>query len=208
MLVLASARDLLTLLVALEVVSLPAFVLVGMRRGDPRGAEASFKFFLFSVVSTAFTVYGIALVYGVTGSIELSRVASSLGRVHAHTGAMSATAAAGVVLVLVGFAFKVAAVPFHFWAPDTYQGAPVPVAAFLSVASKAAGFAGLIVLLEGPVRLLERGAEHGRAIAALRRKYPQYVAMPLAANALVIALDVGKWREWRSAPGSQRGAPV
>jgi NADH-quinone oxidoreductase subunit N len=147
MLVLASARDLLTLLVALEVVSLPAFVLVGLRRGDPRGGEAALKFFLFSVISTAFTVYGIALVYGVTGSIELGHVSRALSAVHAHPGARSSVAAAAVFLVLIGFAFKVSAVPFHFWAPDTYQGAPVPVAAFLSVASKAAGFAGLIVLL-------------------------------------------------------------
>jgi len=147
MLTLAAARDLLTLLVALEVVSLPAFVLVGLRRGDPRGIESALKFFLISVVSTAFTVYGIALVYGVTGSVEFGHVAAGLARVHGHSGAMAATGAAGVVLVLAGFAFKVAAVPFHFWAPDTYQGAPVPIAAFLSVASKAAGFAGLIVLL-------------------------------------------------------------
>ena len=147
MLVLPAARDLLTLLISLEVVSLPAFVLVGLRRGDPRGGEAALKFFLFSVVSTAFTVYGIALLYGVTGSIELGHVSHALVGVRSHPGAMAATAAAGVVLVLVGFAFKISAVPFHFWAPDTYQGAPVPIAAFLSVASKAAGFAGLIVLL-------------------------------------------------------------
>ena len=147
MLVLPAARDLLTLVVALEVVSLPVFVLVGLRRGDPRGGEAALKFFLFSVVSTAFTLYGIALVYGVTGSIELGHVSTALAHVRAHPGAMASTAGAGVVLVLVGFGFKVSAVPFHFWAPDTYQGAPVPVAAFLSVASKAAGFAGLIVLL-------------------------------------------------------------
>lgn len=147
MLTLAAARDLLTLLVALEVVSLPAFVLVGLRRGDPRASESALKFFLFSVVSTAFTVYGVALLYGVTGTIELHGVSLALARVHEHSGAMAATAATGVVLVLVGFAFKVSAVPFHFWAPDTYQGAPVPIAAFLSVASKAAGFAGLIVLL-------------------------------------------------------------
>ena len=147
MLVLPAGRDLLTLLIALEVVSLPAFVLVGLRRGDPRGSEAALKFFLFSVVSTAFTVYGMALIYGVTGSIELGRISASLSHVRGHPGAMASTAAAGVVLVLVGFAFKVSAVPFHFWAPDTYQGAPVPIAAFLSVASKAAGFAGLVVLL-------------------------------------------------------------
>ena len=147
MLVLPAARDLLTLVVALEVVSLPVFVLVGLRRGDSRGGEAALKFFLFSVVSTAFTLYGMALIYGVTGSIELGHVSTALADARAHPGAMASTAAVGVVLVLVGFGFKVSAVPFHFWAPDTYQGAPVPVAAFLSVASKAAGFAGLIVLL-------------------------------------------------------------
>jgi NADH-quinone oxidoreductase subunit N len=147
MLVLAAARDLLSLLIALEVVSLPAFVLVGLRRDDARSAEAALKFFLFSVVSTALTAYGIALLYGVTGHITLSGIADALGRQHAHPGAMSALAATAVVLVVAGFAFKVSAVPFHFWTPDTYEGAPVAIAAFLSVASKAAGFAGLLILL-------------------------------------------------------------
>jgi NADH-quinone oxidoreductase subunit N len=147
MLVLAAARDLLSLLIALEVVSLPAFVLVGLRRDDARSAEAALKFFLFSVVSTALTAYGIALLYGATGHITLSGIADALGRQHAHPGAMSALAAAAVVLVIAGFAFKVSAVPFHFWTPDTYEGAPVAIAAFLSVASKAAGFAGLLILL-------------------------------------------------------------
>jgi NADH-quinone oxidoreductase subunit N len=147
MLVLAAARDLLGLLIALEVVSLPAFVLVGLRRDDARSAEAALKFFLFSVVSTGLTAYGIALLYGATGHLTLAGIADALGGRHAHPGAMSALSAAAVVLVLVGFAFKVSAVPFHFWTPDTYEGAPVAIAAFLSVASKAAGFAGLIVLL-------------------------------------------------------------
>ena len=147
MLVLAASRDLLSLLISLEVVSLPAFVLVGLRRDDARSAEGALKFFLFSVVSTAVTAYGIALLYGVTGHLTLSAIADALTRQHPHPGAMSSLAAAAVVLVVVGFAFKVSAVPFHFWTPDTYQGSPVAVAAFLSVASKAAGFAGLIVLL-------------------------------------------------------------
>ncbi len=147
MLVLAAARDLLSLVVALEVVSLPAFVLVGLRRGDPRGSEAALKFFLFSVVSTGITVYGMAMIYGVTGSLQVDRIAAALGPVHQAGGSKSAVAATAVVLVIAGFAFKVSAVPFHFWVPDTYQGAPVPVAAFLSTASKAAGFAGLLVLL-------------------------------------------------------------
>jgi NADH-quinone oxidoreductase subunit N len=99
--------------------------------------------FLVSVVSTAVMMFGISLVYGVTGSIFLDRIAVAL----AQPSPLSSVASVGVVLVLVGFGFKVSAVPFHFWAPDTYQGAPVAVAAFLSVVSKAAGFAGLILVL-------------------------------------------------------------
>lgn len=143
MLTLAAARDLLVLLLALEVVTLPALVLVGLRRTDPRASEAALKFYLISVISTAITVYGMSLLYGVTGSIQLGAIAAGLARAP-H----SPVAAAAVTLVIAGFAFKVAAVPFHGWAPDTYQGAPVPVAAYLSVASKAAGFAGLILILD------------------------------------------------------------
>lgn len=142
MLTLAAARDLLVLVLALEVVTLPAFVLVGLRRADPRAAEAALKFFLVSVLSTAVTLYGMSLLYGVTGSIQLGPLSSALQR-DSH----QPLAAAAITLVVAGFAFKVSAVPFHFWAPDTYAGSPVPVAAFLSVASKAAGFAGLVVLL-------------------------------------------------------------
>ena len=147
MLTLAAARDLLTLLIALEVVSLPAFVLVGLRRGDPRAGEAALKFFLFSVVATGLTVFGMSLVYGATGTLQVDGIASALAETHDRGGAPHAMASAAVVLVVTGFAFKISAVPFHFWAPDTYQGSSVPVAAFLSTASKAAGFAGLLVLL-------------------------------------------------------------
>lgn len=147
MLTLAAARDLITLLISLEVVSLPAFVLVGLRRTDPRGIEAALKFFLFSVVATGLTAYGMALLYGVTGSVQVDAIGDALAGVHGAGGAKASLAATAVVLVVVGFAFKVSAVPFHFWAPDTYQGAPVPIAAFLSTASKAAGFAGLLILL-------------------------------------------------------------
>ncbi|MBV9293672.1 MAG: NADH-quinone oxidoreductase subunit N [Frankiales bacterium] len=147
MLTLAASRDLVSLLVSLEVVSLPAFVLVGLRRADPRGGEAALKFFLFSVVSTALTVYGMALLYGVTRTLQVDAIATALRHVHAAGGPRHSLAAAAVVLVVVGFAFKISAVPFHFWAPDTYQGAPTPVAAFLSTASKAAGLAGLLILL-------------------------------------------------------------
>ncbi|ONI86519.1 NADH-quinone oxidoreductase subunit N [Actinosynnema sp. ALI-1.44] len=142
-LTLAAGRDLVTLLVSLEVVSLPLFALVALRRYDGRSSEAGVKMFLVSVVSTAVMLFGISLVYGATGSLFLDRIGAAL----ATPSPLASVAAVGVVLVLVGFGFKVSAVPFHFWAPDTYQGAPVAVAAFLSVVSKAAGFAGLVLVL-------------------------------------------------------------
>ncbi|SMD18062.1 NADH-quinone oxidoreductase subunit N [Kibdelosporangium aridum] len=142
-LTLAAGRDLVTLLVSLEVVSLPLFALVALRRYDGRSSEAGVKMFLVSVVSTAVMLFGISLVYGATGSLFLDRI----GAVLATPSPLESVAAVGIVLVLVGFGFKVSAVPFHFWAPDTYQGSPVAVAAFLSVISKAAGFAGLALVL-------------------------------------------------------------
>jgi NADH-quinone oxidoreductase subunit N len=129
--------------IALELVSLPAFALVGLKRGDRRSAEAALKFFLVSVVSTAVMLYGISLVYGVTGTMHIWGI-----RVALDVGAEPRTVLAiGVVLTLVGLLFKVAAVPFHGWVPDTYVGAPPAVAAYLSVVSKAAGLVGLLVVL-------------------------------------------------------------
>jgi NADH-quinone oxidoreductase subunit N len=144
-LTLAAARDLVTLVVALEVVSLPAFAMVGLRRDDPRAGEAAVKFFLVSVVSTAVTLLGISLLYGATRTVFLREVAASLA-----TGlpdAVERVAVVGALLTLVGLAFKVAAVPFHMWVPDTYAGSWVPVAAYLSVVSKSSGFAGLVLVL-------------------------------------------------------------
>ncbi|MFI1379100.1 NADH-quinone oxidoreductase subunit N [Embleya sp. NPDC020886] len=139
---LAGARDLLTLVVALETLSLPAFALVGLRRDGP-GGEAALKFFLLSVAATAVMLFGVSLVYGSTGSVHLARIAADLERLDPR---LTAVAATGAMLTMVGFAFKVAAVPFHFWVPDTYRGAPIPVAAYLSVVSKTAGFAGLLLV--------------------------------------------------------------
>jgi len=144
-LTLIASRDLITLAVSLEVVSLPVFALAALRRYDGRSSEAGLKMFLISVISTAVMLFGISLVYGVTGSMHLGRIAAALA-LDRH-GALAPAAAAGIALVLVGFGFKVSAVPFHFWVPDTYEGAPLPVAAFLAVVSKTAGFAGLILVL-------------------------------------------------------------
>ncbi|MFF5702541.1 NADH-quinone oxidoreductase subunit N [Streptomyces sp. NPDC012794] len=138
-----ASRDLATLIVALEVASLPAFALVGMRRGDRLSSEAALKFFLSSVTATAVSLMGVSFVYATTGSLHLSQVA---GRLEEVPGQLDTLAMAGVALTLVGFAFKTAAVPFHFWVPDTYVGAPLPVAAYLSVIGKAVGFTGLILV--------------------------------------------------------------
>ncbi|GAA3378057.1 NADH-quinone oxidoreductase subunit N [Streptomyces racemochromogenes] len=140
---LPASRDLATLIVALEVASLPAFALVGMRRGDRLSSEAALKFFLSSVTATAVSLMGVSFVYAATGSLHLSQVA---GRLEGVPGQLDTLAMAGVALTLVGFAFKTAAVPFHFWVPDTYVGAPLPVAGYLSVIGKAVGFTGLILV--------------------------------------------------------------
>ncbi|MDQ0685621.1 NADH-quinone oxidoreductase subunit N [Streptomyces achromogenes] len=140
---LPASRDLATLVVALEVASLPAFALVGIRHGDRKSSEAALKFFLSSVTATAVSLLGISFVYATTGTLYLTQVADRIQRVD---GQLHTLAQTGVVLTLVGFAFKTAAVPFHFWVPDTYVGAPLPIAAYLSVVGKAVGFSGLILV--------------------------------------------------------------
>ncbi|AZM60617.1 MULTISPECIES: NADH-quinone oxidoreductase subunit N [unclassified Streptomyces] len=140
---LPASRDLATLVVALEVASLPAFALVGLRHGDRKSSEAALKFFLSSVTATAVSLLGISFVYAATGTLHLTLVAE---RIQTVDGQFHTLAQTGVVLTLVGFAFKTAAVPFHFWVPDTYVGAPLPIAAYLSVIGKAVGFSGLILV--------------------------------------------------------------
>ncbi|MET7569644.1 NADH-quinone oxidoreductase subunit N [Streptomyces sp. NPDC005492] len=140
---LPASRDLATLIVALEVASLPAFALVGIRHGDKKSAEAALKFFLSSVTATAVSLMGVSFVYATTGTLYLTRIADRIQHVDGQFHTLAQT---GVVLTLVGFAFKTAAVPFHFWVPDTYVGAPLPIAAYLSVVGKAVGFSGLILV--------------------------------------------------------------
>ncbi|KAF5995517.1 MULTISPECIES: NADH-quinone oxidoreductase subunit N [Streptomyces] len=159
---LPASRDLATLIVALEVASLPAFALVGIKRGDKKSSEAALKFFLSSVTATAVSLMGVSFVYATTGSLYLTQIADKIQHVD---GQFHTLAQAGVVLTLVGFAFKTAAVPFHFWVPDTYVGAPLPIAAYLSVVGKAVGFSGLILVTV--VALPSYGDVWGPALAAL-----------------------------------------
>ncbi|UED84734.1 NADH-quinone oxidoreductase subunit N [Streptomyces profundus] len=140
---LPAARDMATLIIALEVTTLPAYALVGLRRGSPTGPEAALKFFLSSVTATAVALLGISFVYAGAGSLHLDEIAGALPDADPQ---LATLAEAGVALTLVGFAFKIAAVPFHFWVPETYQGAPLPVAGYLSVVGKTAGLAGLVLV--------------------------------------------------------------
>jgi NADH-quinone oxidoreductase subunit N len=139
--VMASARDLVTIFIAIELISIPAIIMVALRKGDPKSNESALKFFLFSVLSSAVMLYGMSLVYGVTGHTQVDAIAQAISANEEPLIALS------VFFIVVGFGFKISAVPFHFWAPDTYEGAPSPVAAFLSTASKIGGFVGLLVLM-------------------------------------------------------------
>jgi NADH-quinone oxidoreductase subunit N len=142
MMVMAAARDLITIFVALETISIPTFVLAGWRKHDTKSNEAAIKYYLIGVLSSAIMLYGMSLIFGVTGSTLLRDIATQIGRVP-----QTELAIVAVVLTLVGFGFKISAVPFHFWAPDTYEGAPTPVTAFLSVSSKAGGFVALLTIV-------------------------------------------------------------
>jgi NADH-quinone oxidoreductase subunit N len=140
--VLGYAGDLITLIVALETLTLPLYVLVGLRRRTVESAEGAVTFFVVSVVATSVTLLGAALLYALTGAVHLKALASALGE-REDLREVPLTAAA-VVLILAGLAFKVAAVPFHAWAPAAYDGAPVPIAAYLSTASKLGGVVAIL----------------------------------------------------------------
>ncbi|WP_181692594.1 NADH-quinone oxidoreductase subunit N [Natronomonas sp. LN261] len=133
----ASANSLAVAFVSLELASLPSYALVAYLKGNRGSVEGGLKYFLIGALSSAILVYGISLVYASTGSLLLSDVADAAGEAAATYPGVFGT---GVLMIIGGLAFKTASVPFHFWAPDAYEGAPAPVSAFLSSASKAAGF--------------------------------------------------------------------
>jgi NADH-quinone oxidoreductase subunit N len=147
MMLLAGGEDLFVIFLGLELMSVSVYVLSGVDRRSPVGGEAALKYFLLGAFASAFLLYGIALVYGATGTTKLTLIAAQIGPLHLARHPMLL---AGLGLLLIGFAFKVAAVPFHMWTPDVYDGAPTPVTGFMSTAVKAAAFAALLrVLLEG-----------------------------------------------------------
>jgi NADH-quinone oxidoreductase subunit N len=200
-LTLAGARDMITLLVGLETLTLPTYALVGLRRRDRSSAEAAVKYLLVSVTATAVTLLGIALVYGIVGTLHFDRIAAAFAA-RDDVRALPLGAAA-VVLVLGGFAFKIAAVPFHWWAPDVYQGAPVPVAAYLATVSKAGGVAGLLLVTTvafGPYRpvwspalavLAVASMTWGNLVALRQRQAVRLLAWSSVAHAGYLLVPLG-----------------
>jgi NADH-quinone oxidoreductase subunit N len=142
MLLMAHAADLIVIFLALELLSIPLYVLAAFARPRADSEEAGLKYFLLGAFATGFVVYGITLVYGATGTTSLAIIVERLALAPAALSPILLTI--GAALILVGFSFKVAAVPFHMWTPDVYQGAPTPVTAFMAVGAKAAGFAALM----------------------------------------------------------------
>jgi NADH-quinone oxidoreductase subunit N len=164
----ASAADLIVLFLGLELMTLSTYVLIGIKRDSLRSNEAAIKYFLLGGFSTAFLLYGIALVYGLTGTTQIDAVAALLA-----DGGGGALIMLPLALVVVGFGFKISAAPFHMWAPDVYEGAPTAVTAFLSVGSKIAGFAAL-----------------GRVLTVAFRPYPE-MWTPLLIGLAVLSIGLG-----------------
>ncbi len=145
MVVMASSRDLISIFIALETLSIPAYMLATWRKRDPKSNEAGLKYYLMGVFATAIMLYGMSLLFGVTGTTVLSEF--SKNNANFANGSSTPIITLGIVFCVVGFAFKVSAVPFHTWAPDTYEGAPTPITAFLSVSSKTGGFVAILTLI-------------------------------------------------------------
>ena len=141
MMFMAGTNELITIYISLELTSIPLYIMAGLLRTSEHSAEAAVKYILLGAMSSAILLYGFALLYGLTGTTDLTGIATSIGK-GVQTGNMMVLVAG--TLILAGFGFKISAVPFHMWAPDIYEGAPTAATAFFSVGSKAAGFAALI----------------------------------------------------------------
>jgi NADH-quinone oxidoreductase subunit N len=143
MMLMASGNSLIVLFIALELLSIPLYVMAAIRYTDPKSEESGMKYFILGAFASAFFLYGAAMVYGSTGSAHLPDIFAAVGDMTRDSAEMYFLLI-GAAMILVGLGFKVAAVPFHMWTPDVYEGAPTPVTAFMSVGAKAGGFAALL----------------------------------------------------------------
>lgn len=167
MMLMASATDLLVIFLGLEVMSIAAYALAGIARGQVRSNEAAMKYFLLGAFATGFLLFGIALVFGATGSMTLPAIAERVAQIGAQDKVLLT---AGIALLLVGFGFKIAAVPFHAWAPDVYEGSPTTVTAFMAVGVKAATFAAFVRIFLSTLGVLHgdwSGALWGLAVLTM-----------------------------------------
>jgi len=139
MMLMASGNDLVVIFLGLETLSIATYVMAGLRRGDLKSNESAMKYFVLGSFASAFLLYGMALIYGATGTTNISQIAASIG--HAHFPALLLV---GGAMMLVGFGFKAAVVPFHIWTPDVYEGAPTPITGFMAAGPKAAAFASFV----------------------------------------------------------------
>ncbi|NDJ59672.1 MAG: NADH-quinone oxidoreductase subunit N, partial [Chloroflexi bacterium] len=183
----ASANDLITVFVALELLSIPLYILSAFRAPEPKSEESGMKYFILGAFASAFFAYGAALVYGATGSTNIPEIFATVERVVAESSTAIFLLLLGAGLMLVGLGFKVAVVPFHTWTPDVYEGAPTPVTAFMSVAAKIGGFAALLRIMA--VGLPEFVLVEGQINAA----WQQTVAL-VAAATLILANLVAIWQ--------------
>jgi len=159
MMFMVSANDLITIFVALELLSIPLYVMSAIRHNDPKSEESGMKYFIMGAFASAFFVYGAALVYGATGTTSLPEIFVAIEEIVTGDSTAIFYLLVGTALVFTGLGFKVAAVPFHMWTPDVYEGAPTPVTAFMSVGAKTGGFAALlrIVVFAIPAFVVEPG---------------------------------------------------
>ncbi|HVU11442.1 MAG TPA: NADH-quinone oxidoreductase subunit N [Phototrophicaceae bacterium] len=154
----ASANDLIAVFVSLELLSIPLYVLAAFRAPNVKSEESGMKYFILGAFSSAFFVYGAALIYGATGTTNLPQIFAQIGSAIAGQGQGTLLLLLGSGLILVGLGFKVAVVPFHMWTPDVYEGAPTPITAFMSVAAKVGGFAALLRIMIVALPALQVGA--------------------------------------------------
>ena len=162
MMLMVSAKDLVVLFVALELMSIVIYCLVGFRRADRRSNEAAIKYFILGSAASAILLYGVALLYGATGTTQLDGILTTIQAQSAHPGGITPLFVLGIWFVVSGFLFKGASVPFHMWMPDVYEGAPTPITGFMTTGVKAAAFATFVRVLVslGYGRGLEEGLEH------------------------------------------------